>query len=177
MNRNIEMKARVARPDQMQNMLQALSDTPCQVLYQEDTFFRTSSGRLKLRITSGGDAELIYYERPNVSAARESRYMRRKMSYPADAHRILSAALGVEGVVKKKRLLYTVGQVRLHLDMVEDLGTFLEIEVVLTAEQTADEGQRIACELADRLEIHTDDLVPCAYVDLLRYPDSHLATE
>jgi len=177
MNRNIEMKARVARPDQMQNMLQALSDTPCQALYQEDTFFRTSSGRLKLRITSRRGAELIYYERPDLSAPGESRYIRCEMPDPVEVQRMLSAAFGVQGVVKKKRLLYTVGQVRLHLDTVQSLGTFLEIEVVLTPEQTEDEGKRIACELADRLGVQTDDLVPCAYIDLLRDPDLHLATQ
>jgi len=168
MNRNIEMKARVACLDKMQRMLEALSDTPCQALDQEDTFFRTSSGRLKLRVTLGRDAELIYYERPDVPELRESRYVRSGVVDPVLLQRMLSAALGVEGVVRKRRLLYTIGQTRLHLDTVENLGTFLEIEVVLTPGQGADEGQRIAHELTGHLQIAADDIVPYAYVDLLR---------
>jgi predicted adenylyl cyclase CyaB len=167
MNRNVEIKARVTHADDMRTMLQALTDTPCETLHQEDTFFRVGSGRLKLRMILGDDAELIYYERPDVSGAKESRYLRCKVPNPADMRQALSAALGVEGTVKKERLLYMVGQSRLHLDTVEGLGTFLEIEVVLTEGQTVEEGHRIAAELTDRLKIHTADLVPCAYVDLL----------
>ena len=99
---------------------------------------------------------------------KESCYLRCPAQIPAFLHRALSAALGVEGTVRKRRLLYLVGQTRLHLDTVEGLGTFLEMEVVLTPEQGADEGRRIAEELAGRLQIAADDLVPCAYVDLLR---------
>jgi predicted adenylyl cyclase CyaB len=162
------MKARVACFDKMQVVLEALSDAPCQVLDQEDTFFRTSSGRLKLRIVAGRGAEIIYYERSDVPELRESCYLRYPVLDPALLHRVMSAALGVEGVVRKRRLLYLVGQTRLHLDTVENLGTFLEMEVVLTPGQGADEGRRIAEELAGRLQIAADDLVPCAYVDLLR---------
>jgi predicted adenylyl cyclase CyaB len=173
MNRNIEIKARVARPDEMRAMLDALSDTPCEVLHQEDTFFRTRAGRLKLRVMSGGDVELIYYERPNASEPVESRYVRCAMPDPAAVQVMLSAALGVEGVVKKKRSLYTVGNARLHLDTVEGLGTFLEIEVVLSEEQTAEAGTKIAWDLANRLGIGADDLLRHAYIDLLRHQDPH----
>ncbi len=168
MNRNIEVKARVACPEKTRAMLEALSDTPCQVLNQEDTFFRTGSGRLKLRVTPAHDAELIYYERPDLAELRESRYVRYRVADPVLLQRMLSAALGVEGVVRKRRLLYLIGQTRLHLDTVGDLGTFLEIEVVLTPGQEADDGHRIAHELAGHLQIAADDIVPCAYVDLLR---------
>jgi len=168
MNRNTELKARVACFDQMQSMLEALSDAPCQVLDQEDTFFKTNSGRLKLRIGSGRDAEIIYYERPDTSELRESCYLRYPVSDPALLRRVMSAAMGVEGVVRKRRLLYLVGQTRLHLDTVEDLGTFLEIEVVLTQGQEVTEGRAIAGELMNRLQIASDDIVPCAYIDLLR---------
>jgi predicted adenylyl cyclase CyaB len=80
---------------------------------------------------------------------------------------VLSQALGVRGVVRKKRTLYRAGQTRFHLDDVEGLGTFLEIEVVLEPEQSTTEGAEIARQIMKRLDIQEADLVESAYVDLL----------
>jgi predicted adenylyl cyclase CyaB len=79
----------------------------------------------------------------------------------------LSLALGVRGVVRKKRTLYLVGQTRLHLDEVEGLGEFVELEVVLRHGQSDLEGQQIARELMTRLAIREQDLLEGAYMDML----------
>ena len=76
-------------------------------------------------------------------------------------------ALGRTVVVKKKREVFMVGQTRVHLDEVEDLGTFVELEVVLRANQDPCEGHRIAEGLMMELGIEADKLIGCAYADLL----------
>ncbi|PKU28596.1 c-jun-amino-terminal kinase-interacting protein 2 [Limosa lapponica baueri] len=80
---------------------------------------------------------------------------------------VLGQALGVLGVVRKERLLYLVGQTRVHLDSVEGLGDFLELEVVLTEEQTVEDGERVAQQLMKELGIEEQDLISGAYLDLL----------
>ncbi len=80
---------------------------------------------------------------------------------------ILSRTLGVVGIVRKKRVLYLHGQTRIHLDSVEGLGDFLELEVVLDPEQSIEQGIAIARGFMRTLQVADDALEPRAYVDLL----------
>jgi predicted adenylyl cyclase CyaB len=73
----------------------------------------------------------------------------------------------VRGEARKRRWLYLAGQARIHLDEVEGLGTFLEVEVELQPGQSPAEGERIARELRRGLDVRDDDLVRGAYLDLL----------
>ncbi|XP_071274518.1 uncharacterized protein [Agelaius tricolor] len=80
---------------------------------------------------------------------------------------VLSQSLGVLGTVRKERLLFLLGQTRLHLDRVQGLGDFLELEVVLQPEQSEEDGQRLARELLQEFGIGEQDLISGAYLDLL----------
>ena len=60
-----------------------------------------------------------------------------------------------------------VDQTRIHIDTVQDLGNYMELEVVLRPEQTLEEGQAIARDLQTKLGVKDEDLIECAYVDLL----------
>jgi predicted adenylyl cyclase CyaB len=88
-------------------------------------------------------------------------------SEPSAIKAALTAALGVRGVIRKRRTLYLVGQTRVHLDEVEGLGEFMELEVVLRPEQSNAEGQDIAQDLMTRLGVRKEDLVEGAYMDIL----------
>ena len=79
----------------------------------------------------------------------------------------MGLALGVTGRVKKKRLLYMYGVTRIHVDEVEGLGDFVELEVVLGDTETVESGQHVADDLMIRLEIEKGDLLDGAYVDML----------
>ncbi|MFN2187221.1 MAG: CYTH domain-containing protein, partial [Candidatus Promineifilaceae bacterium] len=79
----------------------------------------------------------------------------------------LESALGIRGIVRKRRWLYWVGNTRLHLDIVEGLGAFVELEVVLSTGQRIEEGEAIATSLMERLGISKGDLIEGAYIDLL----------
>ena len=164
---NVEIKARVRNPARLKSLAEALALTPSQIILQEDIFFEVPRGRLKLRIFAPNSAELIYYEREDGPGPKESRYSLSQTSEPEALKTVLQKSLGVRGIVRKQRTLYLVGQTRIHLDEVEGLGSFVELEVVLQAHQSHADGDQIARELMVKLEIQDSDLVEQAYIDLL----------
>ena len=167
MGRNVEIKARVANQGAIRRRAEALADGPAELLVQEDTFFACPEGRLKLRRFGDGNGELIFYRRDDTAGPRESEFFKAPVSDPDALCETLGAALGVLGQVRKRRELHLVGQTRIHLDEVEGLGWFLELEVVLQEDQAPAEGERIANELMAALGITRADLVDVAYVDLI----------
>lgn len=164
---NIEIKARARNFGEIRSRAERLSDTPVQVIPQEDTFFTTPQGRLKLRVLDSNQGQLIYYTRPEQEGPRRSDYHISHTSDPENLKRVLALAYGVRGVVRKTRYLFLVGQTRIHLDEVEGLGHFLELEVVLREGQSDAEGQEIAEDLMASLGVESNDLLEGAYMDLL----------
>jgi len=164
---NIEIKARARDLADLHLRAEALSDSPGQVIPQEDTFFHTIKGRLKLRQLAPDHGQLVHYERPDQDGPKRSTYHIFETNDPKGLKAMLSLALGVRGVVRKTRTMYLVGQTRVHLDDVEGLGEFMELEVVLHPEQSDAEGQAIARDLMTRLGVQEEDLLEGAYMDLL----------
>jgi predicted adenylyl cyclase CyaB len=168
MKRNVEIKAKVADLAAVRRVVEGLADSGPMEIEQEDTFFVCPRGRLKLRRLDGCvEAELIYYERPEVAGPRESHYAVHPTADPEGLREVLSAALGIRGIVQKRRAVYLVGQTRVHLDQVEGLGEFVELEVVLEPQQNSSAGVAIARELMEKLGISQSQLVDGAYIDLL----------
>lgn len=164
---NIEIKAYARNFDEIRRRAEALSDSAVEVIPQEDTFFNTSQGRLKLRVLSANQGQFIYYTRPDQGGPKRSDYHISLTSDSENLKRVLELAYGIRGVVRKTRYLYLVGQTRVHLDDVEGLGQFLELEVVLREGQSDAEGQAIAEDLMTRLGVERSDLLEGAYMDLL----------
>ncbi|MBN1993879.1 MAG: class IV adenylate cyclase [Anaerolineae bacterium] len=164
---NIEIKAKVQDFDRLKKRVEKLSDTPVEIIPQQDTFFHTPKGRLKLRQLTPNRGQLIYYEREDIAGPKQSNYFIYPTPAPQTLAAILAAAWGVRGVVCKERLLYMVGSTRIHLDKVEGLGDFLEFEVVLNETDTPAAGEAIASVLMAKLGIAESDLVEGAYIDLL----------
>jgi predicted adenylyl cyclase CyaB len=164
---NIEIKARVRNFDEIRRRAEDVSDSPVEVIPQEDTFFNTPHGRLKLRLLAEDRAQLIYYTRPDQEGPKRSDYHIFHSSDPANLKRVLELAYGIRGVVRKTRYLYLVGQTRVHLDDVEGLGQFMELEVVMQEKQSDAEGQAIAEALMASLGVDKTDLLEGAYMDLL----------
>lgn len=164
---NIEIKARVRHFEDMKSRAAKLSDVPVQVIPQEDTFFNTPQGRLKLRVLAD-HAELIYYTRPDQEGPKRSDYHITRSNDPENLKRVLELACGIRGVVKKIRYLYLVGQTRVHLDDVQGLGRFMELEVVMAEGQSDAEGQAIAEALMSALGVESGDLIEGAYMDMIQ---------
>jgi len=140
---------------------------PAVELRQHDIFYRVESGRLKLRQFPEGPAELIRYQRADTAGPKTSNYDIFRTDDGQALHGILTAALGIRGEVTKVRTLVMVGRTRIHLDEVEGLGSFLELEVVLAEGEHEAAGQAEADVLMEKLGIGPDDLVTGAYIDLL----------
>lgn len=167
---NIEIKARARDFEDIQSRADELSDAPVQIIPQEDIFFNVEKGRLKLRILAPDRAQLIFYTRPDQEGPKRSEYHLTFSSDPVNLKRVLELAYGIRGVVRKTRYLYLVGQTRVHLDDVEGLGRFMELEVVLEQGQSDAEGQKIAETLMSALGVERGDLIDGAYMDLLEKP-------
>jgi predicted adenylyl cyclase CyaB len=167
MARNVEIKARIEDLERTRQLVVKLADRGPERLSQTDTFFNVHVGRLKLREFSPAEAELIYYRRPNASAPTESYYERSVVTNSQSLGELLARELGIKCRVSKERLVYWVGRTRVHLDEVSELGTFLELEVVLDPGEKTEIGIREAERLMRLFEIHEDSLISEAYVDLL----------
>ena len=168
MARNIEVKARIDDFPGLKSAVESLSDVPGILLRQQDTFFFVPGGRLKLRESRPGDAELIYYQRADGAEAKLSEYSRATVDDPTSLGIVLSTALGARGRVRKERLLYQSGQTRIHLDRVEQLGDFLELEYVLREGEQEAVGRKTVASLLCRFGIREEDLIAGSYIDLMK---------
>jgi predicted adenylyl cyclase CyaB len=169
MARNIEIKARVSDLATIREKARALARNPPEVIAQTDTFFVVPQGRLKIREFADGSGELISYERPDQPGPKESTYMR----VPSESARDISHALGkvlpLRGQVIKQREVFLVGRTRVHLDRVENLGAFVELEVMLQDDEHVEAAEQEVHELMEALGVHPADLVSGAYIDLLEH--------
>ena len=167
MPRNIEIKARVPRPGALLDAVIDLADRGPTVFSQDDTFFACPNGRLKLRMFSEHEGQLIFYRRDDLAGPKLSEYVMAATTEPDALRGTLALAYGVVGRVRKTRTLCFVGQTRVHLDDVEGLGHYMELEVVLEEQQTPEDGEAIAHDLMQKLGIEHAHLEHRAYVDLL----------
>jgi predicted adenylyl cyclase CyaB len=171
MSRNVEIKARIESADAWAAKVTALAGAGPVDIAQDDTFFRCDTARLKLRAFSDGTGELIYYRRRDEYGPKESFYLRSPTASPDSLRQCLTSAYGQAGRVRKHRRLFLVGRTRVHLDEVEGLGHFLELEVVLADGEPAEAGVREARELMCKLDIKPQQLIEESYFDLQPPPD------
>ena len=167
MARNIEIKARINNIDALDSRVAKIADNGPTEILQDDTFFQCEAGRLKLRMFSEKHGELIFYRRANQAGPKESFYVRSQTDEPEALRETLALAYGEAGRVRKHRTLYLVDRTRVHLDRVEGLGHFLELEVLLSSNESSEVGVELAHRLLDQLGIEPSQLVEGAYVDLL----------
>jgi homotetrameric cytidine deaminase len=165
--RNIEFKARDPEPARTLELALALGAEDRGEIAQTDTYFSRARGRLKLREQEPGEAELIQYRRADAPGACESEYRRVQAADAPGLRDALHAALGTLVVVEKRRRLLLHSNVRIHLDDVHGLGTFLELEAVAAPESDLAAEHDKVRRLRAELEVGDDSLVPEGYSDLL----------
>jgi adenylate cyclase, class 2 len=165
--RNLEIKAAVTSLSALRRRLRGLAGaTRHGSLRQTDWYFRVSQGRLKLRQLGGAkDGELIAYHRPDRRAARTSEFQRLPTLDAAGTRRLLKGMLGLRACVRKQREVWLYRNARIHLDTVEGLGSFVEIEVVVTEGMT--QARALMTKLRDALGIRAKTLIAGSYAELL----------
>ncbi len=167
MARNVEIKARIESVEALKQRAAALADQGPTEIVQDDTFFACPNGRLKLRAFSATSGQLIFYQRPDRAGPKESFFLISPTSSPDTLREALTLAYGQAGRVRKHRTLFLSGRTRIHLDRVENLGDFLELEVVMADGEPTEAGVAIAHDLLATLGIAPSQLIERAYVDLL----------
>ena len=166
-SRNIEIKARDRDPERTLELALALGASDEGDLLQRDTYYSRARGRLKLREQEPGEDELIEYRRADEAGARASSYWRVPVAAAAELREALDAALGTLVVVAKRRRLLLLDNVRIHLDEVEGLGSFLELEAVAAGASDLESEHAQVARLREQLEIGDEALVGESYSDLL----------
>jgi adenylate cyclase class IV len=164
--RNLEIKATTESLAPTRRRLRVLPGAGRHaVLRQTDWYFRVPSGRLKLRVAGGGrSGEVIAYLRPDRTAARTSEFQRLPTTDAAGTRKLLERMLGADGCVRKRREVWLYKNARIHLDTVEGLGRFIEIEVVVT--QGLPQARALMKQLCDAIGIGPADLIGGSYGEL-----------
>ena len=166
MARNIELKARDPDPARSLQSSLALGAEDHGWLQQLDTYFNVPRGRLKLR-EQDDTAELIHYERSDDPVERESNYRILPVEDPEALKEVLAAALGVLVAVEKSRRLLLWRNVRIHLDQVPGLGSFIELEAVAQPDSDLTGEYQNVAELRQALDITDGRILGVGYSDEL----------
>jgi len=165
--RNVEIKARCSDPEPVRNILVANRAEFIGTDSQTDTYFNVAEGRLKLR-QGNIENHLIRYHRSDKSGPKISGVMLYKPGDAETLKSILADALGVKVVVDKVREIYFIGNVKFHIDRVEGLGGFVEIEVIDEAETIELDQLHRKCEYyIELLNLDRDDFLENSYSDMI----------
>ncbi|MGA2623637.1 MAG: class IV adenylate cyclase [Bacteroidota bacterium] len=170
MPRNLEVKARIRSVREAEQTARSINATFEGTLHQVDTYYNVPRGRLKSREINNERAELIFYERDEHAKHRESNYRVFPCMEISLLKEILGRSLGIRATVKKKRELFMYNSTRIHLDEVENLGSFLELESPV--EESLDKAQEVVAFLVREFNVQDADFVLESYVDLLTSKDT-----
>jgi len=163
----IEIKARCKNAAKIRKILTDKSAIFKGIDHQIDTYFKVPNGRLKLR---EGNIEntLIHYNRPNQAGPKNSQVTYQKLPPKTDLKKVLTAAVGIIAVVDKQREIYFVDNVKFHIDEVQQLGSFVEIEAIDELGTIGINELQVQCEYFMNLfEIAKADLINVSYSDLI----------
>lgn len=163
---NVEIKARCFNPDRIRSFLNGQNAVFAGTDYQCDTYFNTFSGRLKLR-EGNIENNLIYYERDNQAGPKTSAFVLTPVADAASLKLILTNSFGILKVVSKKREIYFIKNVKFHIDELEGLGQFVEIEACNINTGFTHTELKMQCEMyMEEFGILPEHLLTHSYSDM-----------
>jgi adenylate cyclase, class 2 len=162
---NVEFKAELLNLETARAICARLGARHQGLLRQRDTYYRLSGQRLKRRECPGRPAEWIRYGRPDVAGPRVSEY---ELFSDGEA----AARMGTDpgqpwATVAKVRDLYLLANVRIHLDEVEGLGSYLEFEAMVVGDHDRANCERAVENLRGAFASVLGRAVAVGYADLL----------
>jgi len=164
---NVEIKAKCTDADFVRRYLLAGNAMFKGTDEQTDTYFNIPNGRLKLR-EGNIENNLIYYERTNQAGPKSSHFNLVKVEDAAGLKTMLARSIGIKAVVKKKREIYYIDNVKFHIDEVPGLGAFVEIEAGNMLADLSQEQLKAQCDFyLQEIKIGEKDLVEVSYSDML----------
>ena len=163
----IEIKARCSDPQKIEKILSELNADLKGTDHQTDTYFKCAEGRLKLR-EGNIENSLIHYNRSDKSGPKLSEVNLMKLEKGSNLKSILSGSIGVLKTVIKKRKIFFIGNIKIHIDEVEGLGSFVEIEAIDEEGIYSEDQLFEQCkELMEKFSISGNDLIKTSYSDML----------
>ena len=164
---NVEIKAVCKDPEFIRNNLLSHKAELKGTDKQTDTYFNVSTGRLKLR-EGNIENSLIFYERINKTGPKNSHFHLVKVEDSTGLKEVLTRSLGVKVVVRKKREIYYINNIKFHIDEVPGLGSFVEIEAGNILADLSPEELKEQCDFyMQELGIKEEDLIDISYSDML----------
>lgn len=164
---NIEIKARCKHPARIRKILKEHDASFKGTDHQTDTYFEVPEGRMKLR-QGTIEQNLIFYRRPDSKTPKASDINLMPAEHPNELHALLDNALGTEVVVEKQREIYFIDNVKFHIDKVEKLGNFIEVEAIDEDGSIGEDKLREQCQYyLDLFDITEEQLVAESYSDML----------
>jgi len=167
LNRNIEIKAKLYDWFGIYSKACRIATKSVINISQKDVYYAVPKGRLKLRIENDENAELIFYERTNEAGPKLSNYRRVPVDNRILLNNLLEDTFGIRCIVEKNRTVIFSNDTRIHMDKVDGLGDYLELEVLIPENGDMTDADRRARELMDILGVGKDHLVAFSYVDLM----------
>ena len=165
---NYECKARCHDLDRIEQILLNLNADYKGEDHQIDTYFETDNGRFKLREGNIENA-LIFYQRQDIAGAKVSDISYYQSADKESLKQVLTKAMNVISCVDKRRKIFFIDNVKFHLDRIEGLGTFVEIEAIgMTESDTVEKLKNQCAQYIEMFGIQDDDFVADSYVDMVR---------
>jgi len=164
---NVEIKARCGDPLFIRNYLLSNNAEYKGTDEQTDTYFNVQQGRLKLR-EGIIENNLIFYERSDQAGPKNSRFHLVKVQDATGLKEVLKKSIGIKVIVKKRREIYYIKNVKFHLDVISGLGSFVEIEAGnMLADLTQAQLKEQCNNYLREFGIKDEDLVAVSYSDML----------
>lgn len=175
--KTIEIKAQVEDLNRIKAELQTLKAIYNGVDRQIDIYFKSKVGHLKLR-ESRNQAALIYYNRPKIKGPKKSEVLVYNTKIDSNLRLILEKALEVIVIVEKERQIFSIDNIRFHLDAVRNLGSFLEIEADNSSGNFSDDDLKKQVRLyLEQFGVKPNQLQPGSYSDLILKREKNYKSE
>jgi adenylate cyclase class IV len=172
MSHKLVLKCKCDRLDEIADYVQKeCKPDHDELTYQTDTHFAIKEGCLKLR-EEKGKTTLIHYFRSNDLIARSLTYSLEPILDATSKIGELTKIYDIQGIMKKRRRLFICSQTEIHLDMVQNVGSFLELEV--NVQDASEESTTVINQWCDRLKLDQSTFLCCTYADICNKTENKL---